>query len=205
MSTQKIPVFGTFWESQPFVAGLVGYDALTPFAYHAPVGPEVTISRFKLALSAATNIVVVAGVATVTNAAHLNTIVGQQVTFSGITGALAAMNGQTYTITKITSTSVYSFACAVPDGTSGGAPVQEPVFTLPAGRNIVRADANIVVEYNSDNLYNSIAGQPTTAPVWKTYLVGNATPVIGGIFSDGWVARIRCSGTTANSFFSHVG
>jgi hypothetical protein len=200
MGMQKLPVIGTFFQNQIAVAGQTGTNALTG-AVVAPAACEVTISRFKLATSAGA--IVSDGVnATVTLASHLNTIVGQQVTFSGITGALAQLNNQTFTIGSIPTNGTYTFPCSIV-GTSGGSPIQEPVFTLPQGFNFVRCDANTVVEYNSDNTYNTASGS-ATAPTWKVLITGNATPVINVVPSDGFSVRLRCSGITASSFFNNV-
>lgn len=199
MSLQKLPVFGSLFQNLVPVAGQVGVGALTPFTVVQPAATEVTISRFLLSGAA---IVITGGVATVTLASHLNTILGQQVTFSGCTGAGAVLNNQTFTITNIASTSVYSFPTTAPDNAGvTGTIVQEPVFTLPPGISIVNLGANALVEYNSDNLYNNIAGQPVTAPVWKVLYTFSLK---GLVVSDGWGVRMRCSGTTANSFYSPV-
>jgi len=201
MSGQKLPVWGTFFENLVNVPGQTGPNYNTGVVTQ-PTATEVSIARFKLSGAA---IVVSGGVATVTLASHLNTILGQQVTFSGCTGAGAVLNGQTFTITSITSSSVYSFPTSTPDNAGvTGTIVQEPVFTLPAGQGIIRCDANVVVEYNSDNNFNSQSGQAVTAPTWKVLYTGNATPVVGPWISDGWAVRIRCSGTTATSYFNVI-
>ena len=198
MSMQKLPVIGTFFKNQVPVAGQTGTNALTG-AVTAPAACEVTISRFALA---GPSIASDGTTATVTLASHLNTIVGQQVTFSGITGALAQLNGQTFTISQITSSGVYKFPCSIA-GTSAGSPVQEPVFTLPQGFGIVRANANLNVEYCSDNTYTTVNGV-ATAPTWKILYAGNATPVVGVWISDGFSVRLRCNGSTASSYFNVV-
>jgi hypothetical protein len=197
MSMQKLPVIGTFFKNQVPVPGQTGVNALTG-ATVAPAATEVTISRFLLSGAA---IVLDGTTATVTLASHLNTIVGQQVTFSGATG-VTALNGQTWTISQIVSASVYRFPCTL-TGTVTGTIVQEPVFTLPQGHIIVRMAANANVEYNSDNGYISPSGS-ATAPTWKIQVVGNATPVVALVVSDGFATRIRCMGTTASSFFNVV-
>lgn len=197
MSIQKLPFLGSVFAKLLPVAGQTGAAALTPFAVVAAAACEVTIARFKLSGAA---IVLDGTNATVTLASHLNTRVGQQVTFSGATG-VTAINDQTWTISKITSTSVYVFPCKL-TGTVAGTIVQEPVFTLPQGLNICRMDANANIEYNSDSLYNSANGS-TTAPTWKIYIVGNGTPVVGMIASDGFGVRMRCMGTTASSYFNN--
>jgi hypothetical protein len=137
--------------------------------------------------------------ATVTLASHLNTIVGQQVTFSGVTG-VTGLNNQTWTIGSITSTSVYTFPCTL-TGTPGGTIVQEPVFTLPAGFNFYNLGANAVIEYNADNTYNATNGGTSGAQTWRTLAAASTNGVVP---SDGWAVRLRCSGTTATSRFSNV-
>jgi len=195
MSLLKLPVNGTMFASNVPVAGQTGTGALSPFTVVAPSANEVSITRFLLSGAAIT----LDGVnATVTLANHLNTIVGQQVTFSGATG-VTAINNQTWTIGAITSTGVYTFPCTL-TGTVTGTIVQEPVFTLPWGLSIVRTGANAIVEYNSDNLYLNVNGS-AAAPTWKTL---QAVSVIGVVPSDGWSVRLRCSGTTATTFFSPI-
>ena len=197
MGMQKLPVIGTFFQNQVAVAGQTGANYSTG-AITNPAACEVSISRFKLSGAAIT---LDGTTATVTLASHLHTINGGFVTFSGATG-VTAVNNQTWGPITITSSGVYTFPCSL-SGTVTGTIVQEPVFTLPQGFNFVRADANIVVEYNSDNGYVSTSGS-ATSPTWKVLITGNATPVIGVVPSDGFSARIRCSGTTATSYFNNV-
>ena len=196
MSMQKLPVQGTMFANQINVPGQTGVNALTG-ATVLPSANEVSIIRFLLSGAA----IVLDGVnATVTLAAHLNTIVGQQVTFSGATGPGAQLNNQTWTIGSITSTSVYTFPCSLAAGTATGTIVQEPVFTLPQGFVFVKTLANAIVEYNSDNLYVNANGS-ATAPTWKTILAATGNAVIP---SDGFSVRLRCSGTTATTVYSVV-
>jgi hypothetical protein len=213
MTMQKLPYLGSFIQSQVPVAGITGTDALTPFTVRSASANKVAISRFKLSGAA---IAIASGVATVTLTAHLNTQVGQQVTFSGCTGASIGLNDQTWTITSITSTSVYTFNCNLADNASvSGTIVQEPVFTLPQGFTYVSMDANANIEVCIDNTYNSptgyaVAGVATAMPTtlaggWIILITGNATPVRGLVAGDGFAARMRCMGTTATSYFSPVG
>ena len=215
MGMQKLPFPGTFIQNQVPVAGITGTDALTPFTVRSAAANRVTISRFLLS---GASIAVASGVATVTLASHLNTQVGQQVTFSGATGATGLLlNNQTWTISSITSSSVYTFPCNIPDIASiTGIIVQEPVFTLPQGFIQVTMDANANVEMNVDNSNESstghaVAGVPTAQIItptglvsWQKLVVGNATPVVSTVISDGFSTRIRCMGTTASSYFSVV-
>ena len=198
MTIMKLPYLGSFFQKQVPVAGQTGTGALSPFTVVQPAACEVTISRFLLSGAAIT---LDGTTATVTLASHLNTIVGQQVTFSGATG-VTAINNQTWTISSIPSANTYTFPCSL-TGTVTGTIVQEPVFTLPQGLGYVRCNANIVVEYNSDDLYIAANGS-ATAPTWKVLYTGNATPVVGLYASDGYACRIRCNGTTALSFYSPI-
>lgn len=194
MPMQKLPVIGTMFANQPVIPGLSGVNALTGATVNPPTN-EITISRFLLSGAAIT----LDGTnATVTLAAHLNTIVGQQVTFSGATG-VTAINNQTWTIGAITSSSVYTFPCTL-TGTVTGTIVQEPVFTLPQGFHVLRLLANAIIEYNPDNLYVNANGS-ATAPTWRTILAASAN---GTMFSDGFAVRMRCNGTTASSTWSIV-
>ena len=195
MSLLKLPLNGTFFQSFVPVAGQTGTGALSPFTVVAPTANEVSITRFLLSGAA---IVLDGTNATVTLAAHLNTIVGQQVTFSGATG-VTAINNQTWTIGSIVSTSVYTFPCTL-TGAVGGTIVQEPVFTIPWGLSLIRTGANAIVEYNSDNLSININGS-AAAPTWKTFM---AASLVGMIASDGNAVRLRCSGTTATTFMSPI-
>lgn len=154
---------------------------------------EVAITRFLLSGAA---IALDGAIATVTLAAHLNTAVGQQVTFSGVTG-VTGLNNQTWTISEITSTSVYKFPCLL-TGSPAGTIVQEPVFTLPAGFNFLTLGANALCDYNPDNLYNAITASGET---WRTLIAASAN---GMVYSDGYGVRMRCSGTTATSRYSQV-
>ena len=212
MSMQKLPYLGSFAKSQVPIAGITGTDALTPFTVRSAAANKVAIPRFKLSGAA---IAISSGVATVALAAHLNTQVGQQVTFSGCTGASIGLNDQTWTIASITSSSVYTFACNLADNASvSGTIVQEPVFTMPQGFNYVVMDANANIEVCLDNTYMSstgysVAGVATAMPTtlsggWRILIVGNATPVVGLVASDGFAARMRCMGTTASSYFSNI-
>lgn len=196
MSTQKLGVLGLFFQNLVPVPGQTGPNYSTGVVTQ-PTANEVSITRFLLSGAA---IVLDGTNATVTLASHLNTIVGQQVTFSGATGPGAQLNGQTWTISAIASSSVYSFPCSLPAGTATGTIVQEPVFTLPPGWSIVRTGANAVVEYNSDNGFNALSGAQT-APAWKVLL---AVSVVGLAPSDGYAVRIRCNGTTATTYFSPI-
>lgn len=194
MPMQKLPVIGTMFANQIVVPGQTGVNALTGATVN-PSANEVSITRFLLSGAA----IVLDGVnATVTLAAHLNTIVGQQVTFSGATG-VTAINNQTWTIGSITSTSVYTFPCSL-TGVVTGTIVQEPVFTLPQGFIFVRTLANAIVEYNPDNLYVNPNGS-ATAPTWRTILAATSNAVIP---SDGYAVRLRCNGTTATTQYSVV-
>jgi hypothetical protein len=214
MGMQKLPVLGTFIANQVPVPGQTGPNYSTGVITD-PAANRVTISRFKLTV--ATSIVVTTGIAVVTCANHLNTKIGQQVTFSGGTGAAGLLlNNQTWTISSITSSSVYSFPCNLPDGSITGTIVQEPVFTLPAGFILCTMDANANVEMCVDNTYNSptgysVAGVATAQVItpaglvsWQILITGNSTPVVGLVVSDGFATRIRCMGTTASSYFSVV-
>lgn len=192
MSIAKLPVNGTFFQNQVPVAGQTGVNALTG-ATVSPTANEVTISRFALSGAA---IALDGTTATVTLAAHLNTIVGQQVTFSGATG-VTALNNQTWTINNITSTGVYTFPCTL-TGTVTGTIVQEPVFTLPNGVTFIRVSSNGQVEYNPDNLFNS----PTSSgETWRILIAAGANGIAP---SDGNAVRLRCNGTTASTVFSVV-
>lgn len=194
MTMMKLPVQGTMFANQINVPGQTGVNALTGATVN-PSANEVSISRFLLSGAA----IVLDGVnATVTLAAHLNIIVGQQVTFSGATG-VTAINNQTWTIGSITSSSVYTFPCSL-TGTVTGTIVQEPVFTLPQGFTFMRSAANAIVEYNSDNLYLNANGS-ATAPTWRTILAASANAVVP---SDGFSVRLRCSGTTATTTYNVV-
>ena len=210
MGIQKLPVQGTATAVYVPVPGQTGANYSTGVVTAAAAN-RITISRFLLS---GASIAVVSGVATVTLTAHLNTKVGQQVTFSGGTGAAGLLlNNQTWTINSITSSSVYTFQCNIPDTASiSGTLVQEPVFTLPQGWTQVSMDANANVEMNVDNTNESPTGPavagvataqiitPTGLISWQKLVVGNATPVIGFVWSDGFCTRIRCMGTTASSY-----
>lgn len=197
MTMMKLPVQGTMFANQLNVPGQTGVNALTG-ATVLPSANEVSITRFLLA---ATSIVMDGVNATVTiPGGHLNTIVGQQVTFSGATGPGAQLNNQTWTIGSITSSTVYTFPCSLAAGTATGSPVQEPVFTLPQGFVFMRTAANAIVEYNPDNLYINANGS-ATAPTWRTILAASANAVVP---SDGFSVRLRCSGTTATTQYSVV-
>ncbi len=184
MSLLKIPNLGSFFINTLPIAGQA-----------ASTTPEVSVSRF--ALSGAT-ITLDGTNATVTLASHLNTIVGQQVTFSGATG-VTAINGQTWTIGSIPSTGVYTFPCTL-TGTVTGTIVQEPVFSIPAGIAFCVLGANARVEYNPDNTYNTSNGS-ANAPNWRTLIAASGTGIAP---SDGFATRLRCAGTTATSVFSVV-
>lgn len=186
MSMQKLPTLGTFFK--PFV----------PIAGQASTAVEVSIARFKLSGAAIT---LDGTTATVTLASHLNTVVGQQVTFSGATG-VTAINNQTWTISSIPTTGTYTFPCSL-TGTVGGTIVQEPVFTMPQGFSYALVNANANIEYCSDNSYIATNGSQTS-PTWKIYVTGNATPVPALVASDGFSVRLRCNGTTATTYFSVV-
>ena len=137
-------------------------------------------------------------------------------TLANFVAAGLLLNNQTWTISSITSSSVYSFPCNLPDGSITGTIVQEPVFTLPAGFILCTMDANANVEMCVDNTYNSptgysVAGVATAQVItpaglvsWQILITGNATPVVGLVVSDGFATRIRCMGTTASSYFSVV-
>jgi hypothetical protein len=194
MAINKLPVLGTFFANQVALAGLAGTTYTGTVV--APAAQEVTISRF--ALSGAT--IVLDGVnATVTLASHLNTIVGQQVTFSGATG-VTAINNQTWTIGSIVSANSYTFPCTLV-GTVTGTIVQEPVFSVPAGFSFMRLGANAIVEYCPDNSYNASTGN-VAGQTWRTLLAASTN---GAVPSDGFAVRMRCSGTTASSTLSLVG
>ena len=217
MGLQKIPVQGTFIQGQVPVPGQTGANYSTG-AVTLPAANRVTISRFRS--GTVDSISVASGIATVTiNAGHLHTKIGQQVTFSGGTGAgsgLLLIN-QTWTISAITSATVYAFPCNIPDiAAITGTVIQEPVFTLPYGWSQVSMDANANVEMCVDNTNESPTGHAvlgvatvqvagtTGLSSWQIMYTGNATPVRGFIFSDGFSTRIRCMGTTASSYFSLV-
>ena len=192
MGLQKLPVIGTAFQNQPAIPGLSGINALTG-AVVAPPTNEISITRFLLSGAS----IALDGVnATVTLASHLNTIIGQQVTFSGVTG-ITALNGQTWTIATIPTSGTYTFPCTL-TGSPGGTIVQEPVFTLPQGFHIYRLGANAVIEYNPDNLYVNLAGS-ASAPTWR---VLNAASSNGFVGSDGFSVRMRCNGTTATTTWS---
>jgi hypothetical protein len=214
MGIQKLPVQGTLTAAYVNVPGQTGPNYSTGVVTAAAAN-RVTISRFKLSGAA---IVITSGRAVVTLASHLNTILGQQVTYSGGTGVLGLLlNDQTWTIDRITSSSVYEFACNLADGTATGTIVQEPVFTLPQGWTQVTMDANANVEMCVDNTNESPTGHsvagvataqtitPTGLMSWQKLVVGNATPLVNTVFSDGFATRIRCMGTTASSYFSYIG
>ena len=152
---------------------------------------EVAVTRFLLSGAAisldGTN-------ATVTLASHLNTAVGQQVTFSGATG-VTGLNNQTWTISELTDTGHYKFPCAL-TGTVTGTIVQEPVVTLPAGNNFVITGANALIDYNPDNKFNAPNASGET---WRTIVAASSSGVVP---SDGNAVRMRCSGTTATSYYS---
>lgn len=192
MGLQKLPVIGTAFQNQPAIPGLSGVNALTG-ATVAPPTNEISITRFLL--SGAT-ITLDGTNATVTLASHLNTIVGQQVTFSGATG-VTAINNQTWTIGSIPTSGTYTFPCTL-TGTVTGTIVQEPVFTLPQGFHMIRLAANAIIEYNPDNLYVNAAGS-ATAPTWRTLNAASTNAFVG---SDGFAVRMRCSGTTATTTWS---
>jgi len=192
MSLQKLPVIGTCFVNQPVIPGVSGTNALTGAVTNPPTN-EISITRFLLS---GASISLDGTTATVTLASHLNTFVGQQVTFSGVTG-VTALNNQTWTINAITSTSVYTFPCTL-TGSPGGTIVQEPVFTLPQGFHIVRLAANAIIEYNPDNLYLNVNGS-ASAPTWRTLFAASSNGFVG---SDGFSVRMRCNGTTATTTWS---
>jgi len=217
MSTQKLPVQGTLIKPQIDVPGQTGANYSTGVVT-LPAANRVTIARFK---SGTVNSVAVAsGIATVTIAAgHLHTKIGQQVTFSGATvaGSGLLLNDQTWTISAITSATVFAFPCNIPDiAAIAGTIVQEPVFTLPNGWSQCTMNANANVEICVDNTNesptgHSVAGVPTAHIItptglmsWQIQLVGGSA-VTGFVFSDGFSTRIRCMGTTASSYYSVVG
>lgn len=194
MAINKLPVLGTFFANQVALPGLAGTTYTGTVV--APAAQEVTVSRF--ALSGAT-ITLDGTNATVTLASHLNTIVGQQVTFSGVTG-VTALNNQTWTIGSIVNANTYTFPCTLV-GTPAGTIVQEPVFSVPAGFSFIRLGANAVVEYCPDNSYNATTGN-AAGQTWRTLLAASST---GAVPSDGFAVRMRCNGTTASSTLSLVG
>ena len=217
MSMQKLPVQGLFIKPQVPVAGQSGPNYSTGVITQ-PEANRVTISRFKS--GTVDSVAVLSGVATVTiNAGHLHTKLGQQVTYSGGTGASGLLlNNQTWTVSTIVSATVYKFPCNIPDTAAvAGTIVQEPVFTLPQGFSQCTMDANANVEMNVDNSNESptghaVLGVPTVQVAgttglssWQILITGNATPVRGLVFGDGFSTRIRCMGTTASSYFSVVG
>lgn len=219
MGMQKLPILGGFIANQVLVPGQTGANYSTG-AITDPTANRVAIARFKS--GTVDSVVVASGIATVTiNAGHLHTKLGQQVTFSGATGAGTGLllNNQTWTVSSITSATVYKFPCNLPDIASvAGTIVQEPVFTLPQGFSYCMMYANANVEVCVDNTYNSptgyaVAGAATVFPDgstptnggWNILLTGNSTPVFGLVASDGFAARIRCMGTTATSYFSLIG
>ena len=214
MSMQKLPVQGLFVKPQVEVPGQTGAHYSTG-AITLPTANRVSITRFLLSGAAIT----LDGVnATVTLAAHLNTKIGQQVTFSGATGVGGLLlNRQTWTIGSITTSGVYTFPCTA-TGAVTGTIVQEPVFTLPQGFSYCLMYANANVEVNVDNTNGNpngyqVLGIPTAIPIgstpsnggWNHQLTGNSSPVFGLVASDGFSARIRCMGTTATSYFSVIG
>lgn len=193
MGFKTLPLLGYFAQTQVPVAGQTGttYTGTTV----APSATEVSITRFKL--SGAT-ITLDGTTATVTLTNHLNTIVGQQVTFSGVTG-VTGLNGQTWTINAITSANSYTFPCTL-TGTPAGTIVQEPVFSIPPGVAFFSLGANAVIEYNADNSYNAVNGN-ATGQTWRQIF---AASTAGSVPSDGFAVRLRCSGTTATSYFTMV-
>jgi len=219
MSMQKLPVQGLFVKPQVEVPGQTGANYSTG-AITLPTANRVSIARFKS--GTVDSVAVASGIATVTIAAgHLHTKIGQQVTFSGGTGTGSGLllNNQTWTISAITSATVYAFPCNIPDFAAiAGTIVQEPVFTLPQGFSYCLMYANANVEVNVDNTNGNpngyqVLGIPTAIPIgstpsnggWNHQLTGNSSPVFGLVASDGFSARIRCMGTTATSYFSVIG
>ncbi len=194
MGFKTLPLLGNFVQNQVPIAGQTGvtYTGTTV----NPSANEVSITRF--ALSGAT-ITLDGTNATVTLTSHLNTIVGQQVTFSGVTG-VTGLNNQTWTIGTITSANSYTFPCTL-TGTPAGTIVQHPVFTLPAGIAFFSLGANAVIEYNPDNSYNATNGGTSGTQTWRQIF---AASTAGTVPSDGYSVRLRCSGTTATSVFSVV-
>lgn len=195
MGIKNLPLLGFFATNQVPIAGQTGTNALTGAVVN-PSANEVSISRF--ALSGAT-ITLDGTNATVTLASHLNTIVGQQVTFSGVTG-VTGLNNQTWTIATIPTSGTYTFPCTL-TGTPAGTIVQHPVFTLPYGYNFFSLGANAVIEYNADNTYNATNGGTSGAQTWRQIF---AASTAGSVPSDGFAVRLRCSGTTATSTFTNV-
>ena len=154
---------------------------------------EASTARFLLSGAAIT---LDGTLATVTLASHLFTTAGQQVTFSGCTG-VTGLNDQTWTINAVTSTSVYTFPCAL-TGTVTGTIVQEPVVTLPIGTNFIVTGANAIVQYNPDNKFNAVNASGET---WRTVVAASSA---GMVVSDGNAVRLRCNGTTATTYYSTV-
>ena len=152
---------------------------------------EVAVTRFLLSGAA---IVLDGTNATVTLASHLFTAAGQQVTFSGATG-VTGINNQTWTISSVTSSSVYVFPCAL-TGTVTGTIVQEPVYTLPPGFGFAALGANAAIEYNSDNKFTAVNSSGET---WRSLIAASGS---GTFISDGNAVRLRCNGTTATSNYS---
>ncbi len=166
---------------------------------------EISHATFKLS---GASIAVAASVATVTLASHL-LATGDYVTYSGATGA-TGFNGATWGPVTVTSSSVYTFPCALV--TPGGTIVQEKLYFCSAGDWTIFADVNGNLEYNADQLLglNSsqggiVKGNVTGPDVWRILQIGAAVGAGSTSFtSDGFSFRFRDMGTTATSYFSKV-
>jgi len=156
---------------------------------------QAEVSKTRFLLSGAT-IAISGGVATVTLASHLMSV-GDQVTFSGVTGA-TGLNNQTWTVATVPTSGTYTINVGTVTGTPAGTIVQEPVFTLPPGYIFAVLGANAVIEYNPDNLFNSVTASGET---WRTIVAASSSNTV---YSDGNAVRMRCNGTTATSYYSVV-
>jgi hypothetical protein len=173
---------------------------------------EVTDAIFKLSGAA---IAISGGIATVTLASHLQST-GNFVTFSGVTG-VTGLNNAVWGPITVTSSSVYTFPCAL-TGTPAGTIVQEPLSFPAFGQWVVTLGANAVIEYNPDNLFGANSpgsGGPVgnnftggyrgnvtpTQEVWRAFA---AASTVAEFITDGFSFRIRHNGTTANTFLSQV-
>lgn len=175
---------------------------------------EISNALFKLAV--ATGITLDGTTATVTSAAHLM-VTGDYVTFSGATG-VTAINNVTWGPVTVTSSSVYTFPCAL-TGTVTGSPVQEKLYFPPAGGWYCTLGANGQLEYNPAStllVSGLVPGTNTslgTDSTWRILIAASA----GGQFTSDCQPKIgtnstaylgsvrfRENGTTATSYFSLV-
>ncbi len=160
---------------------------------------EISRTTFKLAV--ATSIVLNGVIATVTSASHL-LVSGDYTTFSAATG-ITALNDATWGPITKTSSSVYTFPCAL-TGSVTGSPIQEKLYFFAAGTWVVITGANGAVEYCPNNAWGKVAptgdGSDTT---WRSFIAASTTAG-RTLITDGYSFRFRDNGTTATSYLSKV-